>query len=104
MRYSMSKTTSVLAILVMSFGTLGVPAPSYADNNGSPASPAFPPVGVVSLPLGAPRLSSYSAYYRSTSGHGQIVDRANQCAPDMAMPAWSATSAFVGYTCDREVQ
>jgi hypothetical protein len=104
MRYSISKTSSVLTVLVLGLGVLGEAALSYADNNGSLASPAFPPDGVVRLPRGAPHQSSYSAYYRSSPRHGHIVDSANQCAPDMAAPVWGPTSALVGYTCDRTGQ
>jgi hypothetical protein len=104
MRNSVGKTTSLLAALVLGLSVLEAAAPSYADNNGSSASPAFPPDGAVQLTLGAPRRPAYSAYYPSNPGHGHVVDSANRCAPDIAAPVWSATSAPLGYTCERAGQ
>jgi hypothetical protein len=70
MLISSRKTTTVLAALVLGLGVMGAAAPSFADNNGSMASPAFPPDGVVSLGIGpsAPD-RSYSAYYPSSPRH-----------------------------------
>jgi hypothetical protein len=68
MSNSSRKTTTVLAALALSLGVLGAAAPSYADNNGSLASPAFPSDGIVRLGLAASD-QSYSAYYPSNSGH-----------------------------------
>jgi hypothetical protein len=65
---SSRKTTTVLAALVLGLGVLGATVPSYADNNGSAASPAFPADGVVRVGLGASD-QSYSAYYPSNPGH-----------------------------------
>jgi len=66
------KTTTVLAALVLGLGVLGAAAPSYAvtgGGNGSAASPAFPPDGVVRLGLGAQvPAEGYSAYYPSNPG------------------------------------
>jgi hypothetical protein len=67
------KTMTVLAALTLGLGVLGAAAPSYAvtgGGNGSMASPAFPPDGVVRLGLGAQApAESYSAYYPSNAGH-----------------------------------
>jgi hypothetical protein len=68
---STRKTTTVLAALALGLCVLGATAPSYADNNGSLASPAFPPDGVVILAHGmrAPA-ESYTAYFPSIPGQG----------------------------------
>ena len=61
---SSRKTATVLAALVLGLGVLGAAAPSYADNNGSLASPAFPPDGVMKLGLGAQApAESFTAYF-----------------------------------------
>jgi hypothetical protein len=66
------KTMTVLAALTLGLGVLGAAAPSYAaaGDNGSLASPPFPPDGVVKLGLGAQApAESYSAFYPSKAGH-----------------------------------
>jgi hypothetical protein len=67
---STRKTTTVLAALVLGLGVLGATPPSYADNNGSLASPAFPPDGAVKLGAGtqAPA-ESYTAYFPLNPSH-----------------------------------
>ena len=65
MRKSTSKTTTVLTAAILGFGLLGSAAPSYADNNGSMASPAFPVDGVVKQGVGAPD-QMHSAYDPAT--------------------------------------
>jgi hypothetical protein len=64
---STRKTTTMLATVVFGLGVLGAAAPSYADNNGSLASPPFPSNGAVRLGAGIP--NSYSAYYPSIPPH-----------------------------------
>jgi hypothetical protein len=58
----------------MGLGVMGAAAPSYAANNGSLASPAFPADGVVRLGLGASD-QSYSAYYPSNPGTAPTARR-----------------------------
>ena len=66
---STRKTTTVLAALVLGLGVLGATAPSHADNNGSLASPAFPPDGVVILAHGVKAPAElYTAFFPSNLG------------------------------------
>ena len=67
---SSRKTTTMLATVVLALGVLSAAAPSYADNNGSLASPPFPSNGAVRLGAGIPE--SYSAYYPSIPPHSTV--------------------------------
>ena len=78
------KTTTILTAIVLELSVLGASAPSYAvtgGGNGSLASPAFPPDGVVKLGLGAEgQAQSFTAIYPSTPGNsaGTVSTESNE--------------------------